>query len=65
MEEAQSHSRPLPKSLLHRVRELSKIHPYPRQRGKKSIGQVAQLAPSSKGAAFGIGKKNVQRKNCT
>ncbi|GMN39165.1 hypothetical protein TIFTF001_008404 [Ficus carica] len=40
VEEKQSHAmRPLPKSLIRRVRELAKIHPYPRERGQKSIGQ--------------------------
>ncbi|KAM6568930.1 hypothetical protein CsatB_016915 [Cannabis sativa] len=36
-EEKQLHAlRPLPKSLIRRVRELAKIHPYPRERGQKS-----------------------------
>ncbi|XP_062117262.1 telomere repeat-binding protein 2 [Humulus lupulus] len=36
-EENQLHAlRPLPKSLIRRVRELAKIHPYPRERGQKS-----------------------------
>ncbi|PON60344.1 GAMYB transcription factor [Parasponia andersonii] len=35
-EEKQSHAlRPLPKSLIRRVRELAKVHPYPRERGQK------------------------------
>ncbi|XP_024028719.1 uncharacterized protein LOC21407106 [Morus notabilis] len=40
VEDKQSHAlRPLPKFLIRRVRELAKIHPYPRERGQKRIGQ--------------------------
>ncbi|XP_015870560.3 uncharacterized protein LOC107407763 isoform X1 [Ziziphus jujuba] len=69
MEERQGHAvRPLPKSLLRRVRELAKIHPYPRERGVKSIGEddPSTLPTSSKGAPLSVGRKNnVRRKNCT
>lgn len=73
VEEKHAHAvRPLPKSLLRRVRELAKIHPYPRERGTKSIDQdqvqvqVAQstLSSASKGAPNSLGRKNVRRKNC-
>lgn len=68
VEEKNKHaSRPLPKSLLRRVRELAKMHPYPRERAMKSIDQVRD-APStppsaSKGAPCSLGRKNVRRKN--
>lgn len=63
--------RPLPSSLLRRVRELAKIHPYPRVRiSKKScIGQVAPaMHPGAcKGAppSSTLGGRSVRRKNFT
>lgn len=68
VEEKHAHAvRPLPKSLLRRVRELAKIHPYPRERGTKSIeqDQVATLPSASKGVPNSLGRKNIRRKNCT
>lgn len=68
IEEKQGHAvRPLPKCLLRRVRELAKIHPYPRERGVKSIGEddPSALPTASKVAPFSVSRKNVRRKNCT
>jgi hypothetical protein len=71
VEQKQEHSlRPLPNSLLRRVRELAKMHPYPRVRmSKKScLSQVAppMLPGPSKGAPSNLGGgRSVRRKNCT
>ena len=71
VEQKQEHAlRPLPTSLLKRVRELAKIHPYPRVRmsKKSSLGQVAplMLPGPSKGAPSNLGGgRTVRRKNCT
>ncbi|KAJ7976940.1 Telomere repeat-binding protein 6 [Quillaja saponaria] len=59
-------SRLLPNSVLHRVHELAKIHPYPRgYSSKKScVGEVASPAvlTESKGVPISLGKRNVRRK---
>ncbi|KAG2685567.1 hypothetical protein I3760_10G131400 [Carya illinoinensis] len=71
VEQKQEHSlRPLPSSLLRRVRELAKIHPYPRVRmSKKScIGQVvpAMHPGACKGAPpSSLSGRSVRRKNIT
>ncbi|OIW01609.1 hypothetical protein TanjilG_10918 [Lupinus angustifolius] len=46
--------RPLPLDVVHRVRELAKIHPYPRARGSKKSCVRSSL-----------GKRNFQRKRCS
>ncbi|KAK7267702.1 hypothetical protein RIF29_20380 [Crotalaria pallida] len=58
--------RPLPFDVVHRVRELAKIHPYPRVHGsKKSRVRVCTSAVDgqSKGSpAISLGKRNLRRK---
>ncbi|XP_041025847.1 uncharacterized protein LOC121266168 isoform X2 [Juglans microcarpa x Juglans regia] len=68
VEQKQEHSlRPLPSSLLRRVLELAKIHPYPRVRISKNlcVGQVtpAMVPSASKGAPPSLGGRAVRRKN--
>ncbi|KAG7964419.1 hypothetical protein I3843_09G169500 [Carya illinoinensis] len=69
VEQKQEHSlRPLPNSLLRRVLELAKIHPYPRVRISKNlcVGQVAPaiVSSASKGAPpSSLGGRTVRRKN--
>jgi hypothetical protein len=67
VEQKQEHTlRPLPNSLLRRVRELAKIHPYPRVRiSKKSQVAPAMLPCASKVALSSLGGRSVLRKNCT
>jgi len=68
VEQKQEHTlRPLPNSLLRRVRELAKIHPYPRVRiSKKSQVAPAMLPSASKGGALSsLGGRSVRRKNFT
>ncbi|KAE8099612.1 hypothetical protein FH972_017580 [Carpinus fangiana] len=68
VEQKQEHTlRPLPNSLLRRVRELAKIHPYPRVRiSKKSQVAPAMLPSTSKGGALSsLGGRSVRRKNFT
>lgn len=67
VEQKQEHTlRPLPNSLLRRVRELAKIHPYPRVRiSKKSQVAPAMLPSASKGALSSLGGRSVRRKNST
>lgn len=55
--------RPLPFNVVHRVRELAKIHPYPRQRGSKK-SRVSQ-AGSFVIAKDSPSKRSVRRKKCT
>lgn len=47
--------RPLPKPLLHRVRELASLHPYPR----KDTSRSSSLSIAKKGA----GGRNVRRRS--
>ncbi|XP_047174866.1 uncharacterized protein LOC124842431 isoform X1 [Vigna umbellata] len=55
--------RPLPFNVVHRVRELAKIHPYPRQRGSKKL-RVSQAGPSvvADSPPVSLSKRNVRRK---
>ncbi|XP_018806257.2 uncharacterized protein LOC108979921 isoform X2 [Juglans regia] len=68
VEQKQKHSlRPLPSSLLRRVLELAKIHPYPRVRISKNlcVGQVtpAMVPSASKGTPpSSLGGRAVKRK---
>ncbi|KAM5559778.1 hypothetical protein ABKV19_021121 [Rosa sericea] len=61
VEEKEENDMHLPKSLIYRVRELAKKHPYPRQRGKKCSPAI--LPAESKGASSDLIIKYVRRKN--
>lgn len=61
VEENEENDMHLPKSLIYRVRELAKKHPYPRQRGKKCSPAI--LPAESKGASSDLIIKYVRRKN--
>ncbi|KAK7279335.1 hypothetical protein RJT34_24384 [Clitoria ternatea] len=58
---------PLPFNVVHRVRELAKIHPYPRQRvSKKSqVGQAGSSVIAKDSPPISLGKRNVRRRKCT
>ncbi|XP_054823633.1 uncharacterized protein LOC129321749 isoform X2 [Prosopis cineraria] len=65
-EQKQQHAlRSLPSTVLRRVRELAKIHPYPRERYSKesSAGQVGSSALPIQ-TKCGPSKRNVRRKKC-
>ncbi|ESW16358.1 hypothetical protein PHAVU_007G150100 [Phaseolus vulgaris] len=55
--------RPLPFNVVHRVRELAKIHPYPRQRGSKKL-RFSQAGSSvvADSPPVSLSKRNVRRK---
>ncbi|KAL6145789.1 hypothetical protein ACLB2K_056474 [Fragaria x ananassa] len=61
LDEKEENDMDLPKSLIYRVRELAKKHPYPRQRGKKCSPAI--LPVESKGASSDLIIKYVRRKN--
>lgn len=61
IEENEENDMHLPQSLIYRVRELAKKHPYPRQRGKKFAPAI--LPTESKGASSDLIIKYVRRKN--
>ncbi|KAK9920932.1 hypothetical protein M0R45_029469 [Rubus argutus] len=61
VEENEENDMHLPQSLIYRVRELAKKHPYPRQRGKKFAPAI--LPTESKGASSDLIIKYVRRKN--
>ncbi|KAK7392480.1 hypothetical protein VNO78_20919 [Psophocarpus tetragonolobus] len=56
--------RPLPFNVVHRVRELAKIHPYPRQRGSKKsrVVQAGSSVIATDSSPAGLNKRNVRRK---
>lgn len=56
--------------MVHRVRELAKIHPYPRVRGSKKsrvshVGPPAVASQSKGSPAISLSKRNLRRKKCT
>ncbi|KAK7301448.1 hypothetical protein RJT34_12312 [Clitoria ternatea] len=59
--------RPLPFNVVHRVRELAKIHPYPRQRGSKKsqVGQAGSSVVAKDSPSISLSKRNVRRKKCS
>ncbi|KAG4959552.1 hypothetical protein JHK87_036185 [Glycine soja] len=56
--------RPLPFNVVHRVRELAKIHPYPRQRGSKRlrVSQAGSSIIAKDSPPLSLSKRNVRRK---
>lgn len=65
-EDEQKHnqpSRPLPKSVLHRVSELASIYPYPRARSSKHSQGGDATSPAlltNKGTPFGVGRRSLR-----
>ncbi|XP_061368755.1 uncharacterized protein LOC133311691 isoform X2 [Gastrolobium bilobum] len=62
--------RPLPLDVACRVRELAKIHPYPRQRGSKKlcvsqVGSSAIVSQSKDSPPISLSKRNVRRNKFT
>ncbi|XP_027363793.1 uncharacterized protein LOC113871152 isoform X2 [Abrus precatorius] len=59
--------RPLPFIVVRRVRELAKIHPYPRQRGSKKsrVSPIGSSAIAKDSPPVSLSKRNVSRKKCT
>ncbi|KAK7345546.1 hypothetical protein VNO77_16151 [Canavalia gladiata] len=58
--------RPLPFNVVRRVRELAKIHPYPRQRGSKKsrVSRVGSSGIAKDSPSVSLSKRNVRRKKC-
>lgn len=58
--------RPLPFNVVHRVRELAQIHPYPRQRGSKKsrVSQAGSSVVAKDYPSISLSKRNVRRNKC-
>jgi len=56
--------RPLPFNVVHRVQELAKIHPYPRERGSKKlrVSQAGSSVIAKDSPPLSLSKRNVRRK---
>ncbi|XP_010529724.1 PREDICTED: uncharacterized protein LOC104806488 isoform X2 [Tarenaya hassleriana] len=65
-EESKSHARPVPKHILHRIRELATLHPYPYSKSSPFVSDGSQAQPSvdARTVTKSRKKKKKKKKRC-